>query len=95
MGEFNHFTRSDKRFEVRLDCLNCPYLIPKYKDRYLMKEVKDFRIAFGKHVDILWQKEGRVFLYLLPTILVQPPHKHYKDFAKVYISWLNFHIIIY
>ena len=60
-----------------------------------MKEAKDFRIAFGKHVDILWQKEGKVFLYLLPTILVQPPHKQYKDFAKAYISWLNFHIIIY
>lgn len=65
------------------------------EDGYLMKEAKDFRIAFGKHVDILWQKEGKVFLYLLPTILVQPPHKHYEDFAKVYISWLNFHIIIY
>lgn len=60
-----------------------------------MKEAKDFCISFGKHVDILWQKEDKVFLYLLPTILVQPPHKHYEDFGSVYISWLNFHIIIH
>ena len=33
-----------------------------------MKEAKDFRIGFGKHVDILWQKEGKVFLYFLAEL---------------------------
>jgi hypothetical protein len=40
------------------------------------------------------QKKVKYFWYLLPTIMIQPPGKHYPGYAKVYIAWLNIYIMI-
>ena len=51
----------------------------------------------GRHIQLKIDKgelnNGEVFFYILPTIIIQPLGKNYQRYGKVYVSWLNFHII--